>query len=203
MLHCLFLQGHAAHFREYSSDAKCCPVSCGPGSTEPHCTSHDTQGQVSLGAPRSSAGWEWKRGKPSCRMRVEEGGNRPGWITTPSRQYKPLENAISSSAYTKLNDLNNSINCFGFLDRHEDREKIIRKKKYFLWKQVMFQTCKNFLMHSILHTCLSPVSMFLFCWNYTVCWLPCYNVCLTKMPTFDNYFSSMSYIIVQIKSLWH
>lgn len=196
MLHCLFLQGHTAHSREYSSDVKCCPVSC------------DQAPQSHTALPRTprgrspSAGWEWKQGKPSCRT---EGGNRPGWITTPSRQYKPLENAISSSAYTKLNDLNNSINCFGFLDRCGDGEKIIRKKKYFLWKQVMFQTCKYFLMHFILHTCLSPLSMFFFCLKLHRLLNICYKVCITKMPTPINYLSSVSYLdtVVQIESLWH
>lgn len=43
-----------------------------------------------------------------------------------------MENAISSSAYTKLNDLKNSINCFGFLNRSGDGERIIRKNIFSL-----------------------------------------------------------------------
>lgn len=158
------------------------------------------QGQVSLRAPSSSAGWEWKKGEPACRT---EWGNRPGWITTPLRQYKPSGkwNFKLSLHETKWPEKFNKL--FWFSRQKWGWRKDNNKKILFLWKQVMFQSCKNFLKHFILHTCLPTVCMVLFCRNYTVYWIPCYKACITEMSTPVNYLSSMAYTTIQIKSLWH
>lgn len=123
-----FVQGHRTHSREYSSDAKCQPVSCGPGSTQPHCASQDIP---RADVPRGTKTLSWLRAK---RWENQPAGQRENTgqapLQLPQGNTKRLENTISNWAYTKLNDLNNSINCSGFLDRSGDGERITRRKKH-------------------------------------------------------------------------
>ena len=86
MLSCIFLCGHTAHSKQYSSGRKFpTPISSGPGSRQPRCASQETPGAGVLLGSKQLAGWEWNKDESACRT---EWGNRPGWNTAPLRQYK-------------------------------------------------------------------------------------------------------------------
>lgn len=157
MLNCIFLQGHTAHSREYSSDAKFpCLLWARLRTATLRFPGHP-RGTCPSGHQSSSAGWEWRKGEPACRT---EWRNRPGWITALLRQYKPSGkcNFKLSLHKTKWPEKFNKL--FWFSRQKWGWRKDNQKKCFFLWKQVLFRSCKNFLMHFILHSCLSTVCGF-------------------------------------------